>query len=53
MIKFQLVLSQEKESIVLEENESKEYIEHMLNWYKAPNKIKFFNGEFSIMEITI
>ena len=48
MVKYQLVLTNEKDSIILEEDKSKEVIEYMLKWYT--NKSKFFNGTFEIVE---
>lgn len=48
MMIYQLVLKLENDSVVLEENKSKEVIEYMLKWYT--NKSKFFNGTFEIVE---
>ena len=48
MVKYQLVLRQADDEIILEENKDKEAIEYMYKWYI--NKIKFFNGTFGIEE---
>lgn len=47
---YQLTLTNEKDSIVLEENKSREVIEYMFKWYT--NKSRFFNGTFEIVETT-
>ena len=48
MVKYQLVLKQENDEIILEENKEREVIEYMYKWYT--NKSKFFNGTFGIEE---
>lgn len=45
---YQLTLTNEKDSIVLEEYKDKEVAEYMLKWYT--NKSRFFNGTFEIVE---
>ena len=48
MVKYQLVLRQAEDEIILEENKNREVIEYMYKWYT--NKSKFFNGIFTIEE---